>query len=128
MNLGTKAALFSALLFPGWGQIYLKKYKRGILIILPVAAGMLSITWAIVQVAITVLKAVPIKKESVDLGAVVNLTVNSIKALDFYYFLFIFLLIIFFWVFSIIDAYLLGKKEMSVSNTSVDQQSANPPA
>jgi TM2 domain-containing membrane protein YozV len=110
MNPATKAALFSALLFPGWGQIYLKKYKRGILIILPVAVGMLSITWAIVQVAITVLKAAPFKKGKVDFNAIVNLTISSVKALDFYYFLFIFLLIIFFWVFSIIDAYLLGKK------------------
>lgn len=112
MNPAIKAALFSALLFPGWGQIYLKKYKRGIMIILPVAAGMLSITWAIVQVAITVLKAAPLKKGTVDFSAVVNLTINSIKALDFYYLLFIFLLIFFFWVYSIIDAYLLGKKEI----------------
>ena len=110
MNQATKAALFSALLFPGWGQIYLKKYKRGILMIVPVVAGIIFLTWAIIKVAITVLKAVPIKKESVDLSAVVNLTINSIKALDFNYLLFSFILIIFFWVFSVIDAYLLGKK------------------
>jgi len=128
MNPAIKAALFSALLFPGWGQIYLKKYKRGIMIILPVAAGMLSITWAIVQVAITVLKAAPFKKGTVDLSAVVNLTISSIKALDFFYFLFIFLLIFFFWVFSIIDAYLLGKKASIKVTTGADQQSVSPPA
>ena len=50
MNPAIKAALFSALLFPGWGQIYLKKYKKGILIIIPITAGVLSILWAIVQV------------------------------------------------------------------------------
>jgi hypothetical protein len=110
MNQATKAALFSALLFPGWGQIYLKKYKRGILIIVPVVAGIIFFTWAIVQVAIRVLKAVPIKKESVDFSAVVNLTVSSIKGLDFSYLLIISLAIIFLWIFSVIDAYLLGKK------------------
>jgi TM2 domain-containing membrane protein YozV len=121
MNQAIKAALFSALLFPGWGQIYLKKYKRGILIILLVAAGMLSITWAIVQVAITVIKAAPLKKGEVDISAVVNLTNSSIKALDSYYFSFIILLIIFFWVFSIIDAYLLGKKE--IKSTAITKES-----
>ena len=117
MNPAIKAALFSALLFPGWGQIYLKKYKRGLLIMLPVVAGIIFITWAIVQVAVTVLKAAPLKKETVDFSAVVNLTSSSIKALDFYYFLFVFLLIFFFWVFSIVDAYLLGKKEIKSTAT-----------
>jgi TM2 domain-containing membrane protein YozV len=112
LNPEIKAALFSALLFPGWGQIYLKKYKRGILIIIPVAIGIVLLTWEIVQIAYTVLKAAPLKKETVDFSAVLNLTSSSIKALDFYYLLFSFLLIIFFWVFSIIDAYLLGKKEI----------------
>ena len=110
MNPAIKAALFSALLFPGWGQIYLKKYKRGILIIIPVLAGIILLTWSIVRTAYSVLKATPLKKGTVDFSAIVNLTINSIKALDFNYLLFSFLLIIFFWVFSIIDAYLLGKK------------------
>jgi TM2 domain. len=112
MNPAIKAALFSALLFPGWGQIYLKKYKRGIVIMIPVIAGIVSITWSIIQVAFTVIKAAPLKKGTVDLLAIINLTNSSIKALDSYYFSFIVLLIIFFWVFSIIDAYLLGKKEI----------------
>ena len=127
MNPAIKAALFSALLFPGWGQIYLKKYKRGIMIILPVAAGLLCITWAILQVAINVIKAAPFKKGTVDFSAVVNLTINSIKALDFYFFLVVFLLITFLWIFSIIDAYLLGKKASMKATTGVDQQSVSPP-
>ena len=125
MTPAIKAALFSALLFPGWGQIYLKKYKRGILMILPVAAGMLCITWAIVQVAITVIKTAPFKTGTVDFSAVVNLTISSIKALDCFYFLLIFLLIFFFWVYSIIDAYLLGKKVSIKATTGADQQSVS---
>ncbi len=128
MNPAIKAALFSALLLPGWGQIYLKKYKRGIMIILPVTAGILSICWAIVQVAITIIKAAPFKKGAVDFNIVINLTISSVKALDLYYLLFIFLLITFFWAFSIIDAYILGKKAMSATNTSAHQQSTYHPA
>jgi TM2 domain-containing membrane protein YozV len=127
MNPAIKAALFSALLFPGWGQIYLKKYQRGIMIILPVFAGIVAITWAVLQIAITVIKASPLKRGEVDISAVLKLTNDSIKALDPYYLSFIVLLIIFLWAFSIVDAYLLGKKEISVSNIDADQESACPP-
>jgi len=110
MNKSTKAALFSALLFPGWGQIYLKKYKRGIIIMLPVVAGVLYISWAILQITLQVIKAAPFKKGTVDFSTVLDLTNNSIKSLDSIYYSLILITIAFFWVFSIIDAYLLGKK------------------
>jgi TM2 domain-containing membrane protein YozV len=112
MNLATKAALLSALLFPGWGQIYLKKYKRGLAIILPVAAGTLSIVWAAVQVALAVLKTTPFKKGSVHFSDIVILAVNSVKVLDLFYLKLIMIFMILLSIFSIIDAYLLGKKEI----------------
>ena len=112
MNLATKAALLSALLFPGWGQIYLKKYKRGLALIVPVFFCVLFLVGAVVQVAIKVLKATPIKKGTVDFNAVVNLAVNSIKELDLFYLLLILIFMILLSIFSIIDAYLLGKKQI----------------
>ena len=63
MNLATKAALYNALIFPGWGQIYLKKYKKGILIITATIAGVSSILWSVVQATISILKIAPFKKE-----------------------------------------------------------------
>jgi hypothetical protein len=39
MNLAIKGALYNALIFPGWGQIYLKNYKKGIFIIIAIVAG-----------------------------------------------------------------------------------------
>jgi hypothetical protein len=110
MRTEIKAALFSALLFPGWGQIYLKKYNRGIAIILPILAGMVSMCWDVVQVAIDILKASPLKKGTVDLPAVVKLSLNSVKTLDSVYFSLTFLFIVLLWIFSIVDTYLLAKK------------------
>jgi TM2 domain-containing membrane protein YozV len=121
METATKAALFSALLFPGWGQIYLKRYKRGIAIILPTLAGMLSICWGVVQVAISILKAAPFKKGTVDMSAVVKLSLDSVKALDSIYFSLILLFIVLLWIFSIVDAYHLGKKQMPEITISVNQ-------
>ncbi len=118
MNLATKAALYNALLFPGWGHLYLKEYKRGIIFILPVGAGMLSICWAIIQVAIRITKANPFKKGTIDITTVFRISIDSVKAL---YeqgvatpcsILLIPLLIILLWILSVIDAYGLGKKQM----------------
>jgi hypothetical protein len=121
METATKAALFSALLFPGWGQIYLRRYKRGIVIILPVLAGMLSICWDVVQAAISILKAAPFKKGTVDISAVIKLSLDSVKALDSIYFSLILLLVVLLWMFSIVDAYQLGKKQMQEITISVNQ-------
>jgi hypothetical protein len=100
------------LLFPGWGQIYLKNYKRGIVIILTTLAGMFSICWNVIQVAVSILKASPLKKGTVNMSAVVQLSLDSVKAVDSFYLLLILLLIILLWILSIADAYLLAKKQI----------------
>jgi TM2 domain-containing membrane protein YozV len=126
MNLSTKASLYNALLFPGWGQIYLKKYKKGILIIIAIIAGVISILWSVAQATINILKIAPIKKGTVTLSIVVQLAIDSIKALDRYYLFLILLSMILLWILSIIDAYMSGKKEMMKINTAADQQSTSP--
>lgn len=118
INLATKAALLSALFFPGWGQIFLKRYKRGVAIISLTVIGVLSISLYVVQVAVAVLKAAPLKKEAVNFSAVVKLSIDAIKSLNLFYLSIILLLIILLWIFSIVDAYLLGKKDMSKITTA----------
>jgi TM2 domain-containing membrane protein YozV len=113
MNLATKAALFNALLFPGWGQIYLKSYKKGILIITSITAGTLSIVWSVVQTTKNILKIAPFKKGTVTFEAVVQTAINAITALNLFYLYLILFFMIILWIFSIIDAYRLGKEEMA---------------
>jgi TM2 domain-containing membrane protein YozV len=127
MNQAVKAAIFSALLFPGWGQIYLKRYKRGIAIILPVSACLISFCWLVIRVAIGIIKAAPLQKGTVDIQAIFKITADSMRALNTIYIIFILLLIIILWIFSIIDAYLLGKKQLSTISTDGDQQSPSLP-
>ena len=127
MNLATKAALYNALLFPGWGQIYLKKYKKGVLIIIAITAGCISILWSVAQATINILKIAPIKKGTVTFSVVVQLAIDAVKALNLFYLYLILFFMILLWILSIIDAYLIGKKEMMKSSMSADQQSASPP-
>lgn len=136
MNLATKAALYNALLFPGWGHIYLKKYKRGIIFILPILAGISSICWSIVQVAINILKAKPITKGTVDINTVFNLSVDSIDKIKqgvlppewvvatHCSILLVLLFMILLWILSIIDAYQLGKKQPLVPNSDSSSKDA----
>ncbi len=126
MNLAIKGALFNALLFPGWGQIYLKKYKKGISIIIAIIVGVISILWSVTQATITILKIAPFKKGTVTFNAVVQLAIDSMKALSLPYFFLILLSMILLWISSIIDAYQIGKKEMAKSSKSSDQQSVSP--
>jgi TM2 domain-containing membrane protein YozV len=113
MNLAIKGALFNALLFPGWGQIYLKKYKKGISIIIATIAGVVSILLSVIQTTINILKIAPIKKGTVTLSVVIQLAIDAVKALNLFYLYLILSFMILLWIFSIIDAYMVGKKEMA---------------
>jgi hypothetical protein len=128
MNIAFKAAIFSAFLFPGWGQIYLKQYKRGIAIIMPVLFCIVSLCWVIIRVAINVIKASPLKKGNIDIQAFFKITADIMKVLNSRYIVFILLPIILLWIISIIDAYFLGKKQMLRVTTFADPESTSPPA
>lgn len=127
MNLATKAALFNALLFPGWGEIYLKKYTRGILIIAAVLIGAISILLTIIQATLTILKIAPFKKGTVTLIAVVHLAIDAIKSLNLAYLFSIILPLIVLWIASIFDAYYLGKREMDKAAYAPAPASTAPP-
>lgn len=119
-NLAKKAALLNALLFPGWGEFYLKKYARGIIIMTAVMAGMIAILFSVIQATLKILKIAPFKKGTVTLTAVVQLSIDAILSLNMsYLFLVIFSLIIL-WIASIADAYYLGKKEMARISAATD--------
>lgn len=110
MKKSTKAVLFNALLFPGWGQIYLKQYKKGILIISAIAAATLSILWSVIQTTRDILKITPFKKGAVTFNAVIQLAINSIKSLNCFHLSLILIFMLLLWIFSMIDSYQSGNK------------------
>jgi TM2 domain-containing membrane protein YozV len=122
MNLSTKASVYNALIFPGWGQIYLKNYKKGLFIIIAISAGVISILWSVAQATINILKIAPIKKGTVTLSVVVQLALDAVKSLNLFHLYLILFFMILLWILSIIDAYTSGEKEMAKSNIDADQQ------
>ena len=127
MDKATKAALFSAILFPGWGQIYLKHYKRGLVFILPILGGTVMLAWTIISAGAAIIKAVPFKKEAFRISDVLSVTIRAFQSIDLTFFLLMIALLLFLWLISIADAYQLGKKLMEAPTTAADQQSTSNP-
>ncbi len=124
MNQATRAALFSFLLVPGGGQIYLKRYARGMAFLVPTAAATLILAWMIFQVVLMIVR----EKLSGGAGTTgILLSVeNALKATDLNLALGLVILILLLWLSSTIDAYRLGKNIMS-STTSANRQSPSGP-
>jgi TM2 domain-containing membrane protein YozV len=110
MTPAVKAALLSGAVFPGLGQIYLKRYLRGLVILI------FTLLVLIVVVGITMVAVfesfhnIRIEGGAIDLNtlsnpALVHSAGNDIlsKALSSF--------ILCSWVFSVIDAYRIGKRK-----------------
>jgi TM2 domain-containing membrane protein YozV len=110
MEKARKAAMFSAFLLPGWGQIYLGHIVRGLAFIISSLAGSLVLAWVIIRAGIDIIRAAPFKKGTVQPGNVLDVTLDALKTVNINFLLLMISLIILLWVLSIIDAYQLGKK------------------
>jgi hypothetical protein len=117
MSNTLKGILFSALIFPGAGQIILARYRRGAMFF-----GV-AFTSGVLSLAAVVRQAVVMLQEVVDHGGVVNFSkVMSILTEASTYTSSIlmtgsFLILFCCWVFSVVDAWRIGKE--------LDQKSAD---
>ncbi|PIP07519.1 MAG: hypothetical protein COX51_06420 [Syntrophobacteraceae bacterium CG23_combo_of_CG06-09_8_20_14_all_50_8] len=108
MKKSLKAALISGFVFPGLGQIYLKRYLRGLSIIL-VSVSALSVIIGMVTMSALKNIAELQKQGPVDMAAASDLLASSSANHAAYYYICL-LLIVCCWLFSAIDAYRIGKK------------------
>jgi hypothetical protein len=110
MKTAIKAALLSALVFPGTGQMYLKRYVRGLIPIVLTLVGLgVWIAQATVG-ALQELEKIQSRGGLVDLDGVANRAAASSASGDWYSPLIV-PMIVGCWLFSVIDAYRLGKRK-----------------
>ena len=114
MKVSYKAALLSAFVFPGVGQFYLKRHWRGLLIMLFFFAGLGYIIWPVaISVFSVVDDAVVMLQNGTDnLQELSNIAGSKILTTDPYHNA-VFYLIVCFWIFAVIDAYIIGKEKES---------------
>jgi TM2 domain-containing membrane protein YozV len=114
MKISYKAALLSAFVFPGVGQFYLKRYWRGLVIMLIILTGLGYMIWSATVAALSVLddKVVKLQVGTKSLQELSNIVGSKMSTADPYYNAF-FYLIVCLWIFAVIDAYIIGKGKES---------------
>ena len=111
MNNALKGALLSGLVFPGAGQVFLKHYKRGIVLMVTVFIGMAAIVVIAVQQALNIFEKIISEGGIIDMNTISNsatqATIFSGSLIINALWLFIFIC----WIFGTIDAYRIGRKK-----------------
>jgi TM2 domain-containing membrane protein YozV len=110
MNQSVKAALLSAFVFPGLGQIVNGYKKRGWSFIAVISVLLVLIISKLVQQALMVLDEIQQRGTVVDINEISKISSEVVSFSDNIFLNSAFILLILTWLVSIIDAYRLGKK------------------
>lgn len=110
MNKAIKAALLSSLIFPGVGQISLGYKKRGWLIIFVNCVLVYLIISQIIQQARSIVEKMQQSNIALDMESITQQTSGLVGFSDNSSLNTLLVFLIFGWLISIIDAYILGKK------------------
>jgi len=109
MNKSVKAALLSALIFPGVGQISAGYKKRGWIIIGANVMLLFLIIREIMQKAYTVIAEMQKNGTAMDIESVSNTTSKLAGFSDNVFLNILLILLVISWLYSIFDAYRAGK-------------------
>ena len=110
MNNALKGALLSGLVFPGLGQIILKQYKRGTALMITAFASMIVFVVNATQQAFKILENVDLESGAIDFDTISKAATQASNTSDSLMSNFALLLLLFSWIFGIVDAYRIGKK------------------
>jgi TM2 domain-containing membrane protein YozV len=111
MKTAVKAALLSGFVFPGLGQIYLKRYRRGLIILILVLLVLGVIIGTVTISALESLKAIESGGGIADMETISNLA-SIDSAHSGIYLRFFLLFVLCCWLFSVADAYKIGKRSL----------------
>jgi hypothetical protein len=108
MKASSKAALLSAFIFPGTGQLYLKRYWQGLLIMIVAAVGLGYIVWketvsALSRIDTAMQSGNTSVEELTKMLAAKSTGTSAYDSITP-------LVIIGCWIISIVDAYISGKR------------------
>ena len=111
MKKSIKAALLSGLVFPGIGQLTLKRYIRGFLLILLAAAAVFIIIRMATQTALVILER-ELQYGIVDYSRILEIAHLYSRGNTPHYYA-CFLVIAFCWVYGIVDALIYSDKKIN---------------
>jgi len=111
MNNALKGALLSGLIFPGLGQIALKHYKRGVVLMLTVIASMAAVAVKTVQHALAILEKIELEGGIISVNTILNAATQASTTSASLIINLLLLLIMVCWIIGVVDAYRIGRKK-----------------
>ena len=111
MNNSLKAAGLSGLIFPGLGQIVLKRYKRGAVIMLTVLVSLSVVVAKAVQHALAILEKIESEGGAISISTISNAATQASATSGSLTFNLVLLLVTLCWIIGVVDAYRIGKKK-----------------
>jgi hypothetical protein len=110
MNNSIKGALLSGLVYPGLGQVVLKHYKRGIMLIFAASISLMVITVTAVQQALIILEKIESASGIIDMDRILDAVSQASNSSDSQIYNSMLALLILCWIIWIVDGYMIGKK------------------
>jgi hypothetical protein len=111
MNNALKGALLSGLVFPGLGQVALKHYKRGAVMMLTVIVSLAVVVMKAVQLALAILEKTEMEGGIISMSTILNATTQASANSGSFTYNLLFLLISVCWIIGTVDAYRIGRKK-----------------
>jgi hypothetical protein len=111
MKNSLKGALLSGLVLPGLGQVALKHYRRGAVIMLAVLVSLSGIVVLALQDARTILEKIELEGGLIDMGTISDAASRVSGSSGSINYNLLLLLIVAIWVIGTIDAYRIGRKK-----------------
>jgi hypothetical protein len=111
MKNAIKAVVLSGLVMPGLGQIVLKHYKKGIVLMLAVSAALAVMIGEAVRQALAIVDKLDLSGGTVDINTISDAAARASTASQSFIFKLLFYVIVFFWIVGIVDAYRIGRRK-----------------
>ncbi len=109
MKNSLKGAFWSGLIFPGLGQIILKHYKRGAVIMITVLVCMSVFIVKTVKHALDILEKIQSQGGAISMSTISNAVTQASTTSGNLTFNIVLLLVILCWIIGVVDAYRIGK-------------------
>lgn len=111
MKKSMKAALLSALVFPGVGHIFLKKYIVGVTLACASSLSLYFIISKEIERALQIVEKIQLGEVQPDLSAITEMVSMQTMGSDTRLLNIASILLLFFWVIGIVDSYVVGRKK-----------------
>ncbi len=123
MNNSLKGALLSGLVFPGVGQLVLRQYRRGVVMMLAASLALLAITFQAVEQAVRMLEKLNSESGLIDFDKIISAASQASTSSGTLVYYACLLLILLCWIVSVIDAYRIGNQKDTEARSSIRTQS-----